>query len=279
MVALERTGSLDGMSAISAEPPQPLKRSNTFPYRPSRRYSNTRKCVSPTLSYSSIAHVLVKPTDETATHDESRINLILRASRSTINSRQARTTRFCGTIERIRTFSRNDTPMSIQTSPMFDVADNGDMKIGSVSSAYAISEWWAIKEDNSYTQANFINRVVVLDSVKFTRPERLDVHVFVRNMAFEKQVSLRCTFDRWQSYFDAACSFQSCVTPSSGQYVGVDRFVASLDLAEQCADETRATIEFAICFKCAGQEHWDNNASRDYKVDSDTGQYFCIIHS
>lgn len=84
--------------------------------------------------------------------------------------------------------------------------------------------------------------------------------VKVKNVSFEKSVKLRVTFDSWKSHTDVDCVYMKDTYPSS--YSDTFSFHASLP------DELRPheCVEFAVCYKVDGCEHWDSNQGDNYRI-------------
>ncbi|KAJ3190566.1 protein phosphatase 1, regulatory subunit, partial [Irineochytrium annulatum] len=113
---------------------------------------------------------------------------------------------------------------------------------------------------------------VVMDeatlSSRHQHPPRLTGRVLVRNWSFEKQVTVRCTFDSWRTHVDVKASFEVTVAPSCDGVAGVDRFVFHVDTPGSAKGDEGAAVrcELAMAVKCvmAGAEHWDNNGGADH---------------
>ncbi|XP_062925148.1 protein phosphatase 1 regulatory subunit 3B isoform X1 [Mobula hypostoma] len=82
----------------------------------------------------------------------------------------------------------------------------------------------------------------------------------VKNIAFEKSLKVRITFDTWKTFQDHDC----CYVQDS--YGGSDRdtFMFTVCLPEYIAPHER--IEFAICYECGGKTFWDNNKGENYRL-------------
>ncbi|KAI5781206.1 putative phosphatase regulatory subunit-domain-containing protein [Geopyxis carbonaria] len=85
------------------------------------------------------------------------------------------------------------------------------------------------------------------------------------NMAFQKHVVTRFTFDYWQTVSEVTAEYSSDVRRKDRED-GADRFVFKIKLAEQ-ANLEKKTLFFCIRYCTAGQEHWDNNAGFNFHVD------------
>nr|KAJ3413375.1 Protein phosphatase 1 regulatory subunit 3E [Polyrhizophydium stewartii] len=178
-----------------------------------------------------------------------------------------RSIKFAETIECICHFNKTDSPKHIAESATIDVHDTGDLDLGSVSSAFALADAWSITSKNMPAHSRFGSLVVVLDHIEIDAPDLLRITVLTRNLAFEKRVMVRYTTDGWASHHDAVAAFQAVVTPTLGDYKGVDRFGITLNLdTEFGPGATNGAIEFAICFTVLGVEHWDNNGTQNYKL-------------
>ncbi|KAM8938677.1 protein phosphatase 1 regulatory subunit 3B [Pelodytes ibericus] len=84
--------------------------------------------------------------------------------------------------------------------------------------------------------------------------------VKVKNLAFQKSVKIRLTFNSWQTFFDHECQYVK------DTYAGSDRdtFSFAVSLPENIQSNER--IEFAICFECAGKTYWDSNKGQNYSI-------------
>lgn len=82
--------------------------------------------------------------------------------------------------------------------------------------------------------------------------------VKVRNLAYEKRITVRYTTDGWSTYRDVVC-----------QYVGshtrfTDTFSFEIALPTTLIKDCK--LEFAVCYKVHGIEFWDNNSGDNYRV-------------
>lgn len=81
--------------------------------------------------------------------------------------------------------------------------------------------------------------------------------VRVCNIGFVKRVTLRVSYDSWKSHYDLPCSYIRDLR-GGGE---TDSFSFRLPLP--CGTER---VEFCICFWCQGQEYWDNNCGKNYRL-------------
>ncbi|XP_030641964.1 protein phosphatase 1, regulatory subunit 3Ca isoform X2 [Chanos chanos] len=80
----------------------------------------------------------------------------------------------------------------------------------------------------------------------------------VRNLAFEKSVHVRITFDTWKSYQDVECTFMNNVYGCQD----TDTFSFVIELPSYVSSQNK--VQFCICYKTGGQTFWDNNDNRNY---------------
>lgn len=88
-------------------------------------------------------------------------------------------------------------------------------------------------------------------------PAGLRGAVRVLNLAYEKAVSVRYTLNRWVSCAEVAAAYVS-PGPADGL---TDRFSFHLPAAA-----AGGTLEFAVRYRVAGTEYWDNNAGLNYRL-------------
>ncbi|KRY23224.1 Protein phosphatase 1 regulatory subunit 3B [Trichinella patagoniensis] len=103
---------------------------------------------------------------------------------------------------------------------------------------------------------------VVLENV-LLRNDIQSLHgtVKVKNLAFEKEVYVRCTTDEWATFQDHPATF---LCNTSGIF---DTFLFDFEIPLD--DDTRQRIEFCISYRVAGQQFWDNNDNANYELISD----------
>uniref|UniRef100_A0A8C3BW37 Protein phosphatase 1 regulatory subunit 3E n=1 Tax=Cairina moschata TaxID=8855 RepID=A0A8C3BW37_CAIMO len=91
-------------------------------------------------------------------------------------------------------------------------------------------------------------------------PAGLRGAVRVLNLAYEKAVSVRYTLNRWASCAEVPATYQPHGPPDGS----TDRFAFHLPLGAAVAAD--ATLEFAVRYRVAGAEYWDNNGGSNYRL-------------
>lgn len=89
--------------------------------------------------------------------------------------------------------------------------------------------------------------------------------VKVKNIAFAKEVTARYTVDGWKSYRDVWADYVP--KSSDGE---TDRFQFRISIPPDV--EIGRKLEFAIRYRVAGKEYWDNNFHRNYCAE-------CFLHA
>ncbi|XP_057666942.1 protein phosphatase 1 regulatory subunit 3B isoform X1 [Diorhabda carinulata] len=82
----------------------------------------------------------------------------------------------------------------------------------------------------------------------------------VRNLAFHKEVFVRCSSNEWRSHEDCFCTY---VPNNMNTNINVlyDTFSFKIQLPVNAKK-----LEFCVCFKCEGKEYWDSNDSKNYTI-------------
>jgi hypothetical protein len=99
--------------------------------------------------------------------------------------------------------------------------------------------------------------------------------ILVKNIAFEKKVSIRYTLDQWRSYHNVhaewKCSEEEFLLGGPSLEQGLDRFDFKVDLHQEMKgiqeeDATPHILHFAVCYEVNGETHWDNNQNKNYCI-------------
>lgn len=86
----------------------------------------------------------------------------------------------------------------------------------------------------------------------------------VCNVAFEKQVSVRYTFNQWKSLHEVAAHWHSSIPEKNGQGQ-VDVFTFFLPVPPFLL-QLSSVVQFAARYQVNGQEYWDNNRGKNYSL-------------
>ena len=172
-------------------------------------------------------------------------------------------------LESILHFYASDPPDQSTKTDIIYLSDIVSTIAKSVSSALLIPRYWSISGLSQLSHASQARSFyVLLDSVTLSQ-NILKLSILVRNVAFEKNVMMRSSWNGWKQWTDKPALFTHTVSNSlsatGGQ--GVDRFLICLDLENEIGEGDQfAEFEFAVYYRVSGEEHWDNNNGINHKV-------------
>lgn len=87
--------------------------------------------------------------------------------------------------------------------------------------------------------------------------------VKVKNVAFEKKVTIRATFDSWHTHLDID-GIYAVNANTTGLSSHFDTFSFELNVPPNF--DPKKKMHFAVCFEASGQQFWDNNSGDNYEV-------------
>ncbi|KAH6654867.1 putative phosphatase regulatory subunit-domain-containing protein [Truncatella angustata] len=89
--------------------------------------------------------------------------------------------------------------------------------------------------------------------------------IAVANLAFQKQVVCRFTFDYWKTTSEVAAEYAHEITPRQSAN-GQDQFQFTIKLSDMANLESK-TLFFCVRYNVNGLEYWDNNDNLNFQVD------------
>lgn len=195
--------------------------------------------------------------------------------------------RFASRLENVKTFDGRDSPLavSVQNTPLgspshhdFDVEDYfsnnsnfTDLSLGSDDSDLDLDSFFGSAPQHQYkiSFTNFtppqniydkLSSPVYLQSVCISLDKKLmNLTVMCENLAFEKNLSIKITFNDWHS----------TVIYNNAQYVKLfsllnyDQFKFTIPLTSL---PSTINTQFCIKYCVAGSTFWDNNNTKNYSV-------------
>lgn len=178
---------------------------------------------------------------------------------------------FDSQLEHIRHFLQVDRPLAVSagSSPAENYESEAEFPFGSDESSArprGSSYEWEILLAN-FPQASTDRRhlPVHVERVFLSSDKKNLIGVVaVQNLAFQKQVTARFTFDYWKTTSEVAAEFSNDVRRTAFDHL--DRFTFSISLADQNNLENK-TLYFCVRYNVNGQEFWDSNNSTNYQVD------------
>jgi len=85
--------------------------------------------------------------------------------------------------------------------------------------------------------------------------------IIVRNIAFEKWISVRFTFDKWQTTSEVTARYSESIAEYN-----IDRFEYSIRVPDVTNKIEEKRLFVAIRYTTAGREIWDNNHGQNYQL-------------
>lgn len=142
-----------------------------------------------------------------------------------------------------------------------------------------------INEKNVSLENVFLNRFQLSGTIK------------VKNLSYNKQVFVRCSFNNWQSYQDFSAQYvaNDCYTTSQPSSVTSSPMSSSLSATFYALNKpdyqpihkdfdtfrfefqlptntnsngssSNSTIQFCVCYKSDQTEYWDSNDGKNYEI-------------
>ncbi|CAG8461690.1 663_t:CDS:2 [Ambispora leptoticha] len=110
------------------------------------------------------------------------------------------------------------------------------------------------------------SKPVFVESICLSKDQRkLQGRVQVQNIAFQKTVVIRYTFDFWSSVSEVTASYSENAQDRKNQ--NFDVFVFSIDLIDNSRNPINGqTMYFAVRYNVDNRDLWDNNNASNYQV-------------
>ncbi|KAJ1799783.1 hypothetical protein LPJ59_001586 [Coemansia sp. RSA 2399] len=158
-------------------------------------------------------------------------------------------------------FSASEDERNLSPSSLCQAAAQTDSKPATVrlTSVRRPSPSFTLFEESPVV----VERVELADNRRSSAALRGTVKV--HNIAFEKCVSVRYSFDQWRTAEETTASYIRTLLDSQSSRPGVDRFVFSILLPPSLlAASLPATVAICVRYSVAGSEYWDNNGGSNY---------------
>lgn len=172
---------------------------------------------------------------------------------------------FDSQLEHIRHFLRLDKPLAVSadTSPANEHSTETEYPFPSEGPSFG----WELRLPNfPKDQSARAHQPVRLERVYLSSDRSTLVGVVaVANLAFQKLVVARFTFDYWKTVSEVGADYSADVRRKQA-HDGYDRFTFGIKLSDQTNLEKK-TMFICIRYSVNGQEFWDNNNYTNYQVD------------
>ncbi|KAH8100245.1 putative phosphatase regulatory subunit-domain-containing protein [Cristinia sonorae] len=173
---------------------------------------------------------------------------------------------FDAQLEHVKLFLAEQKPLAVSRdgSPTDDTSGT---ESDFPSFIFGQSEDERIRKSLSIDVVNLPARVpanadVALESLVLSEDgSSINGRVQVRNIAFEKWVAVRFTFDQWQTTSEVTAKYVESLPEGN-----VDRFGFSIRLNDMLKRIGEKTLFLAVRYTVAGREIWDNNGGNNFQV-------------
>jgi hypothetical protein len=191
---------------------------------------------------------------------------------------------FDAKLERVRHFLHSEKPtaVSAQSSPTEErpkfhwgsdsdhesesSEDEEDPRIG--FQRYLDRTEWQISLPNYNSSLHLDNSKNVFVESIFLSVDKNNLigNVAVKNLTFEKHVSIRYSLDNWKTVTEISAEYNPDVRRKL-KVLGYDRFTFSLNLCDFPQHYTKSVLFFCVKFADGnGRVFWDNNNGQNYQV-------------
>ncbi|KAL4977613.1 putative phosphatase regulatory subunit-domain-containing protein [Aspergillus desertorum] len=277
----ERQPSEDMLSTTGGERPR-----RPSPAQENRLISRSRSLVGNSVSRNQEEAVISSPEDsDRDVEPEQRLPMVRKKSGELVrpalrpSSARRRPSSMPGTptyskavhfdaqLEHIRHFLQLDKPQAVSagSSPVEDLDADGEYPFHTESSSPPAFEWGLRLSNFPHKPPSQPHPRVRLERLFLsTDKHSLVGQVVVANLAYQKHVAARFTFDNWRTTSEVTAEYSHDARRKQ-LHDGYDRFMFHIRLDEQTNLEKK-TMFVCIRYNVNGQEFWDNNEMRNYQV-------------
>ncbi|KAI1769986.1 carbohydrate-binding module family 21 protein [Hypoxylon cercidicola] len=174
-------------------------------------------------------------------------------------------------LEHVRHFLQVDRPLAVSagTSPADNYESDTEypFKVAEKPSPRTPSFEWELVVNNFPPETPIRKALPVRLERVWMSPDQKSLigSVAVANLAFNKSVVCRFTFDYWKTTSEVAAEYHHEIRPRETE-AGHDRFQFSIKLSDLANLESK-TLFFCVRYNVNGLEYWDNNDSVNFQVD------------
>ncbi|KAI1413016.1 carbohydrate-binding module family 21 protein [Hypoxylon sp. FL1857] len=174
-------------------------------------------------------------------------------------------------LEHVRHFLQVDRPLAVSagTSPADNYESDNEYPFGADEKPNTRSpsfEWELVVHNFPAETPIRKSLPVRLERVWMSPDQKCLIgSVAVANLAFQKTVVCRFTFDYWKTTSEVAAEYHHEIRPRETE-TGHDRFQFSIKLSDLANLESK-TLFFCIRYNVNGLEYWDNNDNVNFQVD------------
>lgn len=224
----------------------------------------TRQLVTSALNLPSTTHVNIKPGTAYKLQEQEKVidlpsTRLLKSSLRTPKSAPCSPTKSVQfdkeNLENICYFKKAQTPLTISNRKDIFWADGSDSEEEEEENVKLIFPNWSDSELTDVIDKR--SKVIRIEKSSFEVQDNvLTGKLLVRNLDYQKTVTIRYTFDYWETVQNVQATYYSN-HPSSTLY---DIFTFKIHLVKS------DSFYFAVQYQVGSQEFWDNNNSKNYEI-------------
>jgi len=172
-------------------------------------------------------------------------------------------------LEHVRHFLQVDRPLAVSagSSPNDNYESDTEYPFRDSTSTRTPPSEWELVLHNFPLESPFRRRLPVRLERVWMSPDQKSLvgSVIVANLAFQKTLHCRFTFDYWKTTSEVAAEYSHEIRPRETEK-GYDRFQFAIKLSDMANLESK-TLYFCVRYIVNGQEYWDNNSNVNFQVD------------
>lgn len=181
----------------------------------------------------------------------------------------AKNVHFNEDIEQVRHFLQVDRPIAVSagSSPVETYDSETEYPFGHEDGYKSRTVEWEIRTANfPKDTVERLSQPVRVEKIFLSSDFKTLVGtVAVANIAYQKLVVARFTFDYWKTTSEVVAEYNNDVRRKQ-VHDGFDRFNFNIKLSDQAHLESK-TLLLCVRYSVNGQDYWDNNSSINYQVD------------
>uniref|UniRef100_A0A1D1YYU3 GLC7-interacting protein 2 n=1 Tax=Anthurium amnicola TaxID=1678845 RepID=A0A1D1YYU3_9ARAE len=181
---------------------------------------------------------------------------------------------FNADLEQVRLFNEAQKPQAISADVSPDDSEDDDFDFSSCdddddddNNNFEEPELVISLPNRPMITTMHSSKSVFVESVYLSSDKRkLQGRIMVQNIAFQKTVEVRYTFDFWSTVSEVSADFAEGV-PSKDNKNSFDAFVFSIELIDNSRNPIDGkTMYFAVHYSVENNDFWDNNNGSNYQV-------------
>jgi hypothetical protein len=190
---------------------------------------------------------------------------------------QKKSVRFCSDddLEQVRLFIETQIPLAVHSDPPSTCLPSSKEQAPRYALKYP--RWpskWA-----TYKSLSSEHTMIRMESIQLAHSNQGDTNnqskallgkCRVSNVAYEKQVTVRHSFDYWKTYQEIDASFHESITTAAAKKKEWDVFTFDIDVPSSGSGHQYSrpmTCWIALRYNVTGREFWDNNDGKNYQVE------------